>query len=78
MSFLYLTRTVHMPVKAVGLSILNSFGIEIATTTDSFTATAMAELINMASPLAKAMEDEHEAKDASFARTVFSARRTTK
>lgn len=56
MSYLNLLATVHCPVTAVGKEVRNSFGITIATCTDTWTATAMVALINYGVPSA---EDEH-------------------
>jgi hypothetical protein len=56
--YLHLLATVHCPVSAVGKEIRNSFGIIVATCTDSWTATAMAALVNMAVPAA---QQEHAA-----------------
>lgn len=64
MSFLYLTRTVHMPVTADGCTIKNSFGVVIATATDPVTAAAMSDLINLGRPAAEDSERRHEADEA--------------
>jgi hypothetical protein len=62
-SFLYLTRTIHMPVEARGSKLLNSFGVEIAIAADPVTAAAMADLINLGREPAAAREHEHEAAE---------------
>lgn len=74
MSFLYLTRTVRMPVRAVGCTLLDREQREIATAPDTFTATAMADLINMAEPIALAREAKHEAEQTSLSNALLKSR----
>ena len=59
MSHLDLIHTVHLPVGAVGCTVRNSFGVTICEATDSFMATAIAELMNLG-------QDGAEAKNAAY------------
>jgi hypothetical protein len=63
MAHLNLLRTVHCPVSADGRAVKNSFGVVIATALDSMTATAMAELINLAVPAAEKQEQERQERE---------------
>lgn len=55
--------TVHCPVSAVGKEIRNSFGIKVADCTDTFTAAAIAALINHGVPAATAEHTEYLAQE---------------
>lgn len=66
MTFLHLVRTVHAPVTALGQDIKNSFGVTIATATDSFIATAIAALINHGVPAATQEELRYEGQQDSL------------
>jgi predicted MFS family arabinose efflux permease len=64
MSHLNLLATIHTPVSAVGKQIVNSFGVTIATATDTWQATAIAALINLGAPGAQAENDAYDRKEA--------------
>ncbi len=69
--FIYLTRAVHMPVTAHGSEIRNNFGVKIATAIDPYTASCLADIINMGQPAAQAHDDAHDAREAAT-RQMFS------
>lgn len=68
MAFLNLLTTVHLPVQADGSSLKNSFGVVIATAADTATATALADLVNLAKPAAEAQNRAHYAREGRLAR----------
>lgn len=55
-----LLRTIHLPVTSDGRNVKNSFGVIIATASDDITAHAIAEMINMAEPAARAKNEAYE------------------
>lgn len=71
--YLYLTRTVHMPVTADGTLIKNSFGVTIAQAETTASAAALADIINLGFPAAKAQDAAYDAsetrKQAMFAKS---------
>lgn len=63
MPHLNILATVHCPVEAVGKEIRNSFGITVATCTDTWVASAIAALINHGVPAAQADHERHLAQE---------------
>lgn len=71
MHHLDLLATIHCPVTAQGNSIVNSFGVICATANNSFLATAIAEMINLAIPAAQARNEEYETRESAKARMLL-------
>lgn len=66
--------TIHTPVTADGATIKNSFGVVIATMTfgqgDPWQAQALADLINLGVPAARARNEAEAAKEATLRRML--------
>jgi hypothetical protein len=60
MSHQYLTRTVRMPVRASGTSILDRENVTVGFGATSSIAATMADLINLAKPAAEALDDAYD------------------
>lgn len=62
-SFLYLTRTVRLPVKSDGNLIIDAAGETLATASSPIIAAAMSDLMNLGHAPAKALEDDHDSEE---------------
>lgn len=72
---LYLTRTIHPPLRASGRDVLNSFGVRIAQATTSVEAEAIADMVNLAWPGVVELERRHDEAEAQKTRMVMNAKK---
>lgn len=70
MAHLDLLKTISLPVYCDGSLVKDSQGKVIATATDSFVASAMAQLINFGEDGAKALNESYEARQAGIAKLL--------